>query len=469
MGTFGRSGRVRALALVGAVLLFATGFTHVERVTVSRTGGQAGQGGWVVGLSRTGRFALLNSDSPLNEADASGTTDPGVYRRDNLTGRVVRVDLSVGAGVTGCCALAMSANGRAVAFMIRQPNSTDRLYIRDIAAGTTTLDSVLTDGTPIDPIYIRDVRISRDGRYLAFSAGSDPYDYRLYWRDRVAGTTSVLGPTARYNNLQLSGDGLHLVAEAGCFHCPGQPLSFDFGGPTYPAQPIGGPYGWHGISDNGRYMVTGATRYDRVTGAIRRAPGPDPGSSTGAISGDGRFVSFITQNPGWLPPSNTAPQYFSRVYLWDIASDQVRQLDLNATGKDPNSPYGGLAQLSRTGRYAAYSTLASNVVANDTNNAGDGFLVDAAVPRPTSTSTNRPRGATNVPVVVRGGFMLRDALADFGPGITVQSSEPAANGGIRFFITIAPNAARGLRDVGIANPGLFGLVSGSCNDCFRVT
>ena len=142
-------------------------------------------------------------------------------------------------------------------------------------------------------------------------------------------------------------------------------------------------------------------------------------------------------------------------------------LDLNATGKDPNSPYGSAAVLSRTGRYAAYSTLASNVVAHDTNDSGDGFVVDAAVPRPTSTSTNRPRGATNVPVVVRGGFMLRDALADFGPGITVESSEPAANGGIRFFVTIAPNAARGLRDVGIANPGIFGLVSGSCHDCFR--
>ena len=213
----------------------------------------------------------------------------------------MRVDLSVGAGLTGCCAQAMSANGQAVAFIVRQPNSTDRLYVRDIGAGTTTLDSVLTGGTPIDPIYVHDVRISRDGRYLAFTAGSDPYDYRVYWRDRVAGTTSVLGPTGSYLNVELSGDGLHLLAEAGCFHCPGQPLSYDFGGPTYPTQPIGGAYGWHGISDNGRYMVSRATRYDRVTGLYRSAPGPDPGSGTGSISGDGRFVAFTARTLPFCP------------------------------------------------------------------------------------------------------------------------------------------------------------------------
>jgi hypothetical protein len=463
--TVGRSGRVRALALVGAVLLFATGFTHVERVSVSRTGGQAGAGGWALDLSRTGRYSLVVSSSPLDQADASGESDQHTYRRDNLTGNIRRVDAGVPGD--GCCARAMSADGRTVLFSARTgPGGGARLYVRDIATGTVTLESVLGDGTPIDSFYIYNEQISRDGRYMAFSAGADMFDYRLYWRDRLMNRTEVLGPAGRYGGVVLSGDGLHLVGAAERFHQASVPVSFDAGGPTYPPIPGGQ---WVDASDNGRYLTTGAVRFDRVTGQYVNAPLPVGGASGASISGDGRFISFTSDNAALLPLPNTALPYGQRSYLWDTASAQIRRLDLSATGQHPNSPYGGAGELTRTGRYATYYSLATNVVANDTNGAGDSFVVDAAVPRPTSTSTNRPRGATNVPVVVRGGFMLRDALADFGPGITVHSSEPAANGGIRFFITIAPNAARGLRDVGIANAGMFGLVSGACRDCFRVT
>jgi hypothetical protein len=116
MVALGRSGGLRALAVAGAALLFATGFTHVERVTVSRTGGQSEYGGYVTDLSRTGRYALVFSSSPLDQADASGIGGVGAYRRDNLTGNVVQVAVRPD-GAVGGSGRAMSGNGRLVAFV----------------------------------------------------------------------------------------------------------------------------------------------------------------------------------------------------------------------------------------------------------------------------------------------------------------------------------------------------------------
>jgi hypothetical protein len=474
------SNRSRVLALVAVLLLFATGCTYVSRVSVTSTGAQTTESSNLFDLSRTGRYSLISSFSDLAPTDPAHAGFGGLYRRDNLTEAVEQVDVANdGSHLELHTFGAMSGNGQIVAFITTQSldshdqNTHPDVYVRDIAAGTTTLASVKPDGSSIDVLSIDNVSVSDDGRIVAFNAGIYPDGFTILIRDRETGTTTDLGLNGAYTGLMLSGDGQHLVAANRCLHsCSNPALLVDLGGTTYPPLPpaqANWPY-WDGISDNGRYLVAGVGRFDRLTGQSLTLPGPLPYVTVDSLSGDGRFVAFGTTSEDLLPHPPDWPYASYRQYLWDTASGAIRQVDVASNGDQANGDIQSYpASPSRTGRYAGFASYASNLVPGDTNNVPDAFVADGALPHPTSTSTSQPRGALHVPVVVRGGFILNNATADFGPGITVESSSAAANGARRFVISIAPSATPGTRDVTITNPGVLGSAEGVCKGCFRVT
>ena len=148
------------------------------------------------------------------------------------------------------------------------------------------------------------------------------------------------------------------------------------------------------ISADGRYvafistasnLVAGDTNgfadafvYDRTTGttvlaSIGAAGQAANGASTEVVlSGDGRYAAFIAGATNIVPGAVFAYHAYRR----DLVTGVTVRASVDASGTAGNLSSKSVA-LSPDGRYVAFSSQATNLVAGDTNNADDIFLHDA--------------------------------------------------------------------------------------------
>ena len=118
--------------------------------------------------------------------------------------------------------------------------------------------------------------------------------------------------------------------------------------------------------------------HDRVTGATERINVDSNGieanndSYAGLISADGRFVTFFSWASNLVPgdTNNTGD-----VFLYDRATGTTELISVDPNGGPADGPSFS-SSISADGRYVAFDSLASNLVGADTNNAGDTFVRD---------------------------------------------------------------------------------------------
>lgn len=91
-----------------------------------------------------------------------------------------------------------------------------------------------------------------------------------------------------------------------------------------------------------------------------------------SISADGRFVAFqsAATNLVMFDVNGT-----DDVFVRDRMTDTTLRVSVHSFGLEGNGP-SGAAVISANGRYVAFDSLASNLVANDTNNRRDVFVHD---------------------------------------------------------------------------------------------
>jgi Tol biopolymer transport system component len=199
----------------------ATGTTTL----LDRTTAGAPAGAESARISGNGAAVVFESRS----ADLPGAPGDGfnhVYRAELASGRIVLVDRSTSGGVAnrGADDPDVSADGNRVAFTSTSSNLgggtalNDDVYVRDLAAGTTTWASVPEDGDPAHS-SARDPAISGDGRRVAFTQELPEFGYgaidqeEVFVRDLAAGTTTLAstGPSGPADTgafeSSLSGDG----------------------------------------------------------------------------------------------------------------------------------------------------------------------------------------------------------------------------------------------------------------------
>ncbi len=174
----------------------------------------------------------------------------------------------------------------------------------------------------------------------------------------------------------------------------GPPFTITGGGSVNPSQ----------ISADGRYvvfeslapnLVAGMTDTgsrgdifvrDRVSGTttlVSRAAGQarsgNGWSSSPSISADGQFVAFISSATDLLPVLVGGPGNL-HVFLWSRASDSIVLVShaAGAPATTANSSSTGRPSISADGRYVAYLSRATNLVAgqSDSNGQDDAFLFD---------------------------------------------------------------------------------------------
>lgn len=283
---------------------------------------------------------------------------------------------------------ALSADGRFAVFSSGAPNlvpfdangtSTD-VFVHDRATGAAELVSVSTAGAQGNK-GSGWVSMSSDARFVVFDslatnlAGPTNGKEQIFLRDRVMGTTEMVSvdPAGLAGSLDSYG---HSVSDDGRW-VAFQSLSH-FIDPAVPG------------ARNEMYL---RDRWAGTTVCISKTPAGTPSNGlsgfvigTRFMSRDGRFVAFASSatNLGPVDPTTTLD-----VYVHDAATGARVIASLDATGAAANGPSSD-ASVSDDGRYVAFASQASDLVANDTNGKQDIFVRDLL-----TASTTRASVATS--------------------------------------------------------------------------
>ncbi len=212
--------------------------------------------------------------------------------------------------------------------------------------------------------------ISADGRYVAFVSLAEnlvPNDTNLssdvFVRDREAGTTErvsvgPLGVEGDGNSGMLSGLGRADISRDGRF------VAFASEASNFVLGDV------PGTAD-----VFVHDRRTRTTELISRGVDglPAGGSTAPSISGDGRFVAFLSFSDRLVPDGN--PNFVDHVFVVDRMTNAIERIDVANDGALADS--GALhVIISADGRIVGFDTSAGNLVAGDGDQAHDVFVRD---------------------------------------------------------------------------------------------
>jgi Tol biopolymer transport system component len=139
-----------------------------------------------------------------------------------------------------------------------------------------------------------------------------------------------------------------------------------------------------GLVANDYNGVADVFLHDRVAGTTERvsvrANGTeaDGGSYRAAISADGRFVAFESDATNLVSNDTNGT---TDIFVKDRVIGKVERVSVDSNGNQANTDYGGGSfdpSISGDGRFVAFSSRATNLVAGDTNGSYDVFVHDRA-------------------------------------------------------------------------------------------
>jgi Tol biopolymer transport system component len=342
-------------------------------------------------LSADGRYVAFASDAAnLVTGDANGAMD--IFVKD-LTSGIIRRASSSSTGTAGddySYYPAISADGRCVTYFSDATslvpgdnNSSADVFVTHLASGITA--RVSTDSAGAEGLgYSEHPALSADGRYVLFysgaklSSGDVNTDVDVYRKDTTSGVTALV--SARDRSIPVSGD-----------H-----------GSSSAAVSVDGRYvAFYSDADN---LVSGDTNdasdvfvKDMTDGAVRRVSTTSAGAEADsdsyppALSADGRYVAFVSDATN-LVAGDTNDRL--DVFVKDLTSGAVTRVSTSAAGEQADGESLSVA-LSTDGRFVAFISLATNLVANDTNSHLDVFVKDLASGAVTRASTSSSGGETS--------------------------------------------------------------------------
>jgi Tol biopolymer transport system component len=346
------------------------------RVSVSSSGAQANLDSYAVAITPDGRYVAFTSIAKnLVSGDTNGTAD--AFVRDRQTGETTRVSItdsgeeaaSSGAQEGGSVAQGISADGRYVVFRSDAPNLVAgtnprfNVFVRDRVRGRTTRVSV-SSADRAGNAFSQSASISADGRYVVFESQASnlvPADTNrardIFIHDRQTGRTSRISVSSRMRqgngasySPAISADGRYVAFESQASNLVPRDSN-------------------RNTDIFVRDRRTGRTSRASVSSRSSQGNGP---SQAPAIGGDGRYVAFASQ------ASNLVAKDTNRgwdIFVRDRLTDRTRRVSVSSRGAQANR-YSGPLSISPDGRYVAFESLASNLVALDRNKHVDVFVHD---------------------------------------------------------------------------------------------
>ena len=119
--------------------------------------------------------------------------------------------------------------------------------------------------------------------------------------------------------------------------------------------------------------------HDRRTGAIERVSVDSAGGQANggnfapAISASGRYVAFESDASNLVAGDTNRSD---DVFVHDRRTGATERVSVDGAGGQANDASFGPLAISANGRYVAFASIASNLVAGDTNNEADLFVRD---------------------------------------------------------------------------------------------
>ena len=325
-------------------------------------------GVWFVVFAGIAGPALSQRSLPTREAKsrcASSASVPGLTTRESVDSAGLESDgMSQGPEI--------SSNGRFVAFtsdasnlVSGDENHASDVFVRDRASGTT--ERVSVDPAGEDAIIWGSVltSISPDGRFVVFSSRANNLvradtnrSSDVFVRDRTAGITRRVSITS--TGAEADGH-----SGRGSISADGRLVSFE----SYATNLV--------PVDNYEYLEdvfvhdlsTGTTRLVSVNSAGEHA---DSDCTIQSISSDGRFVVYMSLATNLVAGDTNDT---TDVFVHDLRSGTTERVSVDSLGTEGDS-YSYYPSISGDGRYVAFTSLATNLVAGDTNGVADVFVRD---------------------------------------------------------------------------------------------
>jgi Tol biopolymer transport system component len=347
-----------ALVLVSTAPSATTART--TRISVSSSRQQGDRPSFTAGISANGRFVAFTSQATnLVPGDTNDRQDAFVY--DRRTGHTQRVSVSSSGAQAkpgknpdgGSAALDLSANSRYVLFRSDAPNLVPRdangksdAFIRDRTTGRTRR-------IPPAGLGVSAGVLSANGRYAVIEAADNLYRYDLR-RGRLLRLTA--GANGWSVSPSVSADGRYVAFTSIASNL--------VRGDTNKLPDI-----------FIRNMRTGRTARVSVTSTGKQGVGKrySNGSNAPTISSDGRYVAFHSDMTN-LVRGDTNGVF--DIFVHDGATGKTQRVSVSSPGRQSNAESGAGASFSANGRYVAFSSLATNLVANDRNDITDVFVRD---------------------------------------------------------------------------------------------
>ena len=392
---------ITTLVLVLSSSAAAGSEPSTTRVSVSSAGAQGDRDSFAVGLSGDARFVLVNSlATNLVPGDTNDRWDVFVY--DRSTAAMQRVSVTASGDQArpgsdpfgGSLAGGLSANGRYVVFRSDAPNlvahdtnHTWDIFVYDRARHHVTRVSVSGKGRQANGPS-GDPAISANGRYVAFYSAAtnlvtgDTNGFAdVFVRDLRKHRTLRVSVTSRGRQAGCNAGGCESTEPA--LSASGRYVAFESSATNLVAGDT------NRLADVFvRDLRTGRTQRVSVSSSGRQAGGDrtNNGSNAPVISANGRYVAFHSYASNLVAgDTNRLPDIFVR----DRKTRKTIRVSVSSSGRQADQENLGSAAISADGRYVAFTSLATNLVAGDLNDITDVFVRDLR----TGTTTLASLGA----------------------------------------------------------------------------
>jgi Putative Ig domain/Fibronectin type III domain/WD40-like Beta Propeller Repeat len=413
------------------------------RISVATNGTQANEHSHGAGISADGRYvAYASMASNLVAGDTNAASD--VFVRDQVAGTTTRVstasDGTQGNSDSGPGGAAISANGRYVAFIsyasnlvAGDTNGSPDVFVHDMVTGATTRVSVASDGTQGNDYSWHVPALSADGRYVAFYSSAsnlvagDTNDMTdVFVRDRTAGTTTrvsvaTAGTQANNNSrtVAISPDGSTVAFASDATNL--------VAGDTNAVTDVFAHNMATGVTTRVS-VATGGAQANNTSDATTISENPP------SISADGRLVAFSSDASNLVAGDTNAQ---TDVFVRDQVAGTTTRVSLANDGSQATGGPSYAPTITPDGAYLTFTSLATNLVAGDTNSTYDVFVrrlgavsATVTVTNP-GTQTNTAGSPLSVPIQATDtttGATLSYAATGLPPGLAISSGTGVISG-----------------------------------------